>query len=217
MEEREKACDVRLLRAGGSKGGDRLRLLTLSKKKDAHRQKLRRVVAEEKRRVNEDGNKSYAKLAAEMGCPSRPSPTLSTRTWLQFVQEEAQDDGPGGNVMMPPYFFEKGLKSQHGHLHRRHEERREALDGLVANGRPYVFQQDSAPAHKTSPNTGARTCDPLAPLTANPSTFLLGHDREQDQQARPTSLSTPSGAAIKNVVAKACGRFRTPPRDGRRC
>ncbi|QQP31380.1 Hypothetical protein FKW44_024963, partial [Caligus rogercresseyi] len=46
------------------------------KKNDAHRKKR-----EEK--VNEDGNKSYAKLAAEMAAPSRPSPTPSTRTWAK--------------------------------------------------------------------------------------------------------------------------------------
>ncbi|QQP52116.1 Uncharacterized protein FKW44_004143 [Caligus rogercresseyi] len=47
------------------------------KKNDAHRKKRSRsleatrtdeFVAEVKRKVNEDGNKSYAKLAAEMGC-----------------------------------------------------------------------------------------------------------------------------------------------------
>ncbi|QQP52308.1 Uncharacterized protein FKW44_004426 [Caligus rogercresseyi] len=50
------------------------------KKNDAHRKKRSRslgatrtdeFVAEEKRQVNEDGNKSYAKLAAEMGCSKR--------------------------------------------------------------------------------------------------------------------------------------------------
>ncbi|QQP58046.1 Uncharacterized protein FKW44_003236 [Caligus rogercresseyi] len=47
------------------------------KKNDAHRKKRSRslgatrtdkFVAEVKRKVHEDGNKSYAKLAAEMGC-----------------------------------------------------------------------------------------------------------------------------------------------------
>ncbi|QQP38466.1 Uncharacterized protein FKW44_019040 [Caligus rogercresseyi] len=64
------------------------------KKNDAHRKKRSRslratktddFVAEVKRKVNEDGNKSYTKLAAEMG------------PGLQFVQEEAQDDLDGGD------------------------------------------------------------------------------------------------------------------------
>ncbi|QQP54161.1 Uncharacterized protein FKW44_006900, partial [Caligus rogercresseyi] len=47
------------------------------KKNDAHRKKRSRslgatrtdeFIAEVKRKVNEDGNNSYAKLAAEMGC-----------------------------------------------------------------------------------------------------------------------------------------------------
>ncbi|QQP35402.1 Uncharacterized protein FKW44_023614 [Caligus rogercresseyi] len=59
------------------------------KKNDAHRKKRSRslgatrtdeFVAEVKRKVNVDGNKSYAKLP-RWAAPSRPSPTPSTRTW----------------------------------------------------------------------------------------------------------------------------------------
>ncbi|QQP40551.1 Uncharacterized protein FKW44_014637 [Caligus rogercresseyi] len=63
-----------------SKGGDRVRQLPQVDRlrpNDAHRKKRSRslgatrtdkFVAEVKRKVNENGNKSYTKLAAEMGC-----------------------------------------------------------------------------------------------------------------------------------------------------
>ncbi|QQP50303.1 Hypothetical protein FKW44_011261, partial [Caligus rogercresseyi] len=50
-------------------------------------------VAEVKRKVNEDGNKSYANGSA----PRRPSPTPSTRTWATVRTKEAQDDLDGGD------------------------------------------------------------------------------------------------------------------------
>ncbi|QQP41518.1 Uncharacterized protein FKW44_015921 [Caligus rogercresseyi] len=66
-------------------------------------------VAEVKRKVNEGGNKSYAKLAA----PSRPSPTPSTRTWATVrtgLGSRPQVEGdPGVAVGEPPLPLEPGL------------------------------------------------------------------------------------------------------------
>ncbi|QQP36562.1 Uncharacterized protein FKW44_021706, partial [Caligus rogercresseyi] len=86
----EKACDVRFLPCREeskevieffnypkSTVYDHWKAWNSFKKNDAHRKKRSRslgatrtdeFVAEVKRKVNEDGNKSYAKLAAEMGC-----------------------------------------------------------------------------------------------------------------------------------------------------
>ncbi|QQP50883.1 Hypothetical protein FKW44_012033, partial [Caligus rogercresseyi] len=46
-------------------------------------------VAEVNRKVNEDGNKSYAKLAAEMDCSKQTIAKHQEGPGLQFVQEEA--------------------------------------------------------------------------------------------------------------------------------
>ncbi|QQP38936.1 Uncharacterized protein FKW44_019657 [Caligus rogercresseyi] len=65
------------------------------KKNDAHRKKRSRslgatrtdeFVAEVKRTVNEDGNKSYAKLAAEMGCQADHHQHHQQGPGLHFVQ-----------------------------------------------------------------------------------------------------------------------------------
>ncbi|QQP35937.1 Uncharacterized protein FKW44_020888 [Caligus rogercresseyi] len=130
------------------------RLGTLSKR-------MMLILGHQDRRVNEDGNKSYAKLAAEMGSSKQP--------WMD----------------------------------------------LVANGRPYVFELDSAPAQKTSPTTGARTCAPPAPLTATPRLFFLGHVENKINEHAHNTLDSLRAAILeefanmkKDVVAKACGRFR---------
>ncbi|QQP37389.1 Uncharacterized protein FKW44_017632 [Caligus rogercresseyi] len=69
--------------------------------------------------------------------------------------------------------------------------------------RPYVFQQDSAPAHKSRetqewllmnlPYHWSPNLWPPAPLTATPSTISSGHGREQDQQARSQHSRLPQG------------------------
>ncbi|QQP56204.1 Uncharacterized protein FKW44_000789, partial [Caligus rogercresseyi] len=66
------------------------------KKNDAHRKKRSRslgatrtdeFVAEVKRKVNEDGNKSYAKLAAEMGCSKQTIANTINKDLGYRVQE----------------------------------------------------------------------------------------------------------------------------------
>ncbi|QQP42402.1 Uncharacterized protein FKW44_017053 [Caligus rogercresseyi] len=81
------------------------------KKNDAHRKNRSRslgatrtdeFVAEAKRKVNEDGNKSYAKLAAEM--------LQSSPGWTSGLSFRPQVDGdPGVAVGGPPLPLEPGL------------------------------------------------------------------------------------------------------------
>ncbi|QQP36387.1 Uncharacterized protein FKW44_021467 [Caligus rogercresseyi] len=92
------------------------------KKNDAHRKKRSRslgatktdeFVAEVKRKVNEDGNKPYAKLPPRWAAPSRPSPTPSTRTWATVctgLGSRPQVEGdPGMAVGEPPLPLEPRL------------------------------------------------------------------------------------------------------------
>ncbi|QQP52832.1 Uncharacterized protein FKW44_005097, partial [Caligus rogercresseyi] len=71
------------------------------KKNDAHRKK--RFVAEVKRKVNEDGNKSYAKLAAEMGCSKQ---TIANTINKDLGYIEGDTDVAVGE---PPLPLEPGL------------------------------------------------------------------------------------------------------------
>ncbi|QQP57664.1 Hypothetical protein FKW44_002732, partial [Caligus rogercresseyi] len=54
-------------------------------------------VAEVKRKVNEDGNKSYAELSADGLLQADHRQHHQQGPGLQFVQEEAQDDLDGGD------------------------------------------------------------------------------------------------------------------------
>ena len=50
--------------------------------------------------------------------------------------------------VMTPHFFEQGLRvNADGYIHVLETVVKPWMD-LVANGSPYIFQQDSAPAHK---------------------------------------------------------------------
>ncbi|QQP52616.1 Uncharacterized protein FKW44_004820, partial [Caligus rogercresseyi] len=118
MEEEKKACDVRFLLCRRSPKEvieffnypkstvyDQWKAWNSFKKNDVHRKKRSRslgppgptVCRRGEEKVNEDGSRSYAKLAAEMGSPIRPSPHHQQGPGLQFVQEEAQDDLDGGD------------------------------------------------------------------------------------------------------------------------
>ncbi|QQP52538.1 Uncharacterized protein FKW44_004719, partial [Caligus rogercresseyi] len=133
-------------------------------------------VAEVKRKINEDGNKSYAKLAAEMGCSKQ---TINN------------------------------------------------TKDLVANGRPYVFQQDSAPAHKSRetqawlenlPYHWSPDLWPPSSPDCNPLDYLFwGMIENKTNKHAHNTLDSLRAAIVKefanikkNVVAKACGRFRHP-------
>ncbi|QQP32384.1 Uncharacterized protein FKW44_024299 [Caligus rogercresseyi] len=76
MEE-EKACDVRFLPCRRS---PKEVIEFFNYPNSTVYDQTDEFVAKVKRKVNEDSNKSYAKMAAEMGCSKQPSPTPSTRT-----------------------------------------------------------------------------------------------------------------------------------------
>ncbi|QQP37226.1 Uncharacterized protein FKW44_017427, partial [Caligus rogercresseyi] len=153
------------------------------KKNHPHRKKRSRSLgatrtdefgAKVKRKVNEDGNKSYAKLAAVV------------KPWMD----------------------------------------------LVVNGRPYVFQQDSAPAHKSretqawllenlpyhwSPDLwppSSPNCNPL-------DYFFWGMVENKTNKHAHNTLDSLRAAIVeefanmkKDVVAKACGLEMVVAADG---
>ncbi|QQP51456.1 Uncharacterized protein FKW44_012829 [Caligus rogercresseyi] len=150
------------------------------KKNDAHCKKPSRslgatrtdeFVAEVKRKANEDGNKSYAKLAAEKNV---------VKPWMD----------------------------------------------LVVNGRPYVFQQDSAPAHMSREtqawllgNLSYHWSPDLLPPSSpdcNPlDYFFRGMVENKTNKHAHNTLDSLRAAIVeefanmkKDAVAKACGRFR---------
>ncbi|QQP56221.1 Uncharacterized protein FKW44_000812 [Caligus rogercresseyi] len=67
-------------------------------------------VAEVKRKINEDGNKSYAKLAAEMGCSKQNIANTINKDWATGLGSRPQVEGdPGVAVGEPPLPLEPGL------------------------------------------------------------------------------------------------------------
>ncbi|QQP52215.1 Uncharacterized protein FKW44_004294, partial [Caligus rogercresseyi] len=153
----EKACDVRFLpRREESKGGDRVLQLPLKstvydqwtawnsfKKNDAHRKKRSRslgatrtdeFVVEVKRKVNEDGNKSYAKLAAEMGCSKQTiantinkDPGYSSyKKRHRMILTEGTRDSPDCNPL--DYFFLGMVENKtNKHAHKSLDSLRAAI------------------------------------------------------------------------------------------
>ncbi|QQP36081.1 Uncharacterized protein FKW44_021068 [Caligus rogercresseyi] len=127
-------------------------------------------VAEVKRKVNEDGNKSYAKLVVKN----------FVKHWMD----------------------------------------------LVANGRPYVLQQDSAPAHKSRENQAwllenlpyhwSPDLWPPSSPTCNPfDYFFWGMVENKTNKYAHNTFDSLRATIVeefanmkKDVVAKACGRFR---------
>ncbi|QQP53189.1 Uncharacterized protein FKW44_005568 [Caligus rogercresseyi] len=136
------------------------------KKTDAHRKKRSRslratrtdeFVAEVKRKVNEDGNKSYAKLAAEMGCS------------------------------------------------------KQTIANTINKDRVTV----RSPRRVNSPTTGARTCGPQLPDCNPLDYFFWGMVENKTNKHAHSTLDSLKAAIVeefanmkKDVVAKACGRFR---------
>ncbi|QQP35515.1 Transposable element tcb2 transposase, partial [Caligus rogercresseyi] len=214
-------------------------------------------VAGVKRKVNEDGNKSYAKLAAEMGCSKqtiantinkdlgyrsrgRPcSTSSSTRrpvSSFKFSSDEnffSQDQNSNRqndrwicqnvdevlvvkHTKFPSSVMVLGVISSEGdkglkvntaiYIDVMKNVVKPWID-LVANGRPYVFQQDSAPAHK-SRETSSPDCNPL-------DYFFWGMVENKTNKHAHNTLDSLRAAIVeefanmkKDVVAKACDHFR---------
>ncbi|QQP55341.1 Transposable element tcb2 transposase, partial [Caligus rogercresseyi] len=275
------ACDVRFLPCREeTKGGDKvLQLPQVDRLRpnDAHCNKRSRslgatrtdeFVAKVKRKANEDGNKSYANLAAEMGCSkqtiantinknlgyssykkrykmiltegTRESRRVKaaallnnlkheTAGLLRFFSDEnflARTRIAIGRMIVPVVKHtkspssvivlgvissegDKGLKVNTAiYIDVMKNVVKPSMD-LVANGRPYVFQQDSAPAHKSretqawllenlpyhwSPDLWPPSSPDCSPLDY--FFWCMGRHREEFANMK------------KDVVAKACGRFR---------
>ncbi|QQP38527.1 Transposable element tcb2 transposase [Caligus rogercresseyi] len=240
------------------------------KKNDAHRKKCFRslgatrtdeFVAEVKRKVNKDGNKSYDKLATEMGCSkatiantinkdlatgTRESRRVKAAALLINLKHETAgllsnrqndrwicqnvDEVPvvkhtkfpssvmvlgvissEGDIM---HFFEKGLKvNTASYIDVMKNVVKPWMD-LVANGRPYVFQQDSDPAYKsreTQPGLVAPSSPDCSPLDY----FFWGMVENKTNKHSHNTHDSLKAAIVeefanmkKDVVAKACGRFR---------
>ncbi|QQP49714.1 Uncharacterized protein FKW44_010480 [Caligus rogercresseyi] len=140
------------------------------KKNDAHRKKRSRslgatrtdeFVAEVKRKINEDGNKSYAKLAAEMGC--------SKHTIANTINKDL------------------GYSSE--------------IHAWLLENLPYHWSPDLWPP--SSPD-----CNPL-------DYFFWGMVENKTNKHAHNTLDSLRAAIVeefanmkKDVVAKACGRFR---------
>ncbi|QQP53553.1 Uncharacterized protein FKW44_006066 [Caligus rogercresseyi] len=113
-----------------SKGGDRVfqlpqvdclrpvEGLELFQKEYAHRKKRSRslgatrtdeFVAEVKRKVNEDGSKSYAKLTAKMGCSKQPIANTINKDLAGLCFRPQVEGDPGVAVGEPPLPLEPGL------------------------------------------------------------------------------------------------------------
>ncbi|QQP50025.1 Uncharacterized protein FKW44_010882 [Caligus rogercresseyi] len=106
------------------------------KKNDAHRKKRSRslgvtrtdeFVAEVKRKVNEDGNKSYAKLVAEMGY-SKQTIANTINKDLGYIEGD-----PGVAVGEPPLPLEPGLNKTNKHAHNTLDSLRAAIVEEFAN------------------------------------------------------------------------------------
>ncbi|QQP36060.1 Uncharacterized protein FKW44_021036, partial [Caligus rogercresseyi] len=151
------------------------------KKNDAHRKKRSRslgatrtdeFVAEVKRKVNEDGNKSYAKLAAEMGCSKQTIANQHQQgPGLQFVQEEAP-------------------------AHKSRETQAWLLENL-----PYHWSPDLWP--------------PSSPDCNSLDYFFWGMVKNKTNKHAHNTLDSLRATIVeefanmkKDVVAKACSRFR---------
>ncbi|QQP37506.1 Transposable element tcb2 transposase [Caligus rogercresseyi] len=87
---------------------------------------------------------------------------------------------------------------------------------LVANGRPYVFQETQAWLLENLPYHWSPDLWPPAPLTANPfDYFFWGMVENKTNKHTHNTLDSLRAAIVeefanmkKDVVAKACGRFR---------
>ncbi|QQP35990.1 Uncharacterized protein FKW44_020953, partial [Caligus rogercresseyi] len=135
------ACDIRFLPCREeSKGDDRvLQLPQVDRLRpnDAHRKKCSRslgatrtdeFVAEVKRKVNEDGNKSYAKLAAEMECSKQTiANTIKKDLGYSSYKKRHRMIHPGVAVGEPPLPLEPGLVENKTNKHAHN-----TLDSLSA-------------------------------------------------------------------------------------
>ncbi|UYV82887.1 hypothetical protein LAZ67_22001238 [Cordylochernes scorpioides] len=129
--------------------------------------------------------------------------------------------------VMPPHFFEKGLRMNADTYINVLETVVKPWMDMVAAGRKYVFQQDSAPAHKAKKTQSWLTLNvpshwgpdiwpPNSP-DCNPLDYYVWGVVERDvNKASHTTIQSVKKAVHtvmtqmdKVIVAKACASFRT--------
>lgn len=128
--------------------------------------------------------------------------------------------------VMPPFFFQRGLRVNASEYIKVLEDTvKPWMDG-VANGRPYVFQQDSAPAHKAratqnwlADNVPYHWSPELWPPSSpdlNPLDYYVWGVVERETNARPHNTIQSVKDTVYDVMTnmsrahlvKACERFR---------
>ncbi|UYV75798.1 hypothetical protein LAZ67_13001387 [Cordylochernes scorpioides] len=129
--------------------------------------------------------------------------------------------------VMPPHFFEKGLRMNADTYINVLETVVNPWMDMVAAGRKYVFQQDSAPAHKAKKTQSWLTLNvpshwgpdiwpPNSP-DCNPLDYYVWGVVERDVNKAPHTTIQSVKKAVhtvmtqmdKVIVAKACASFRT--------
>ncbi|UYV78053.1 hypothetical protein LAZ67_15003314 [Cordylochernes scorpioides] len=129
--------------------------------------------------------------------------------------------------VMPPHFFEKGLRMNADTYINVLETVVKPWMDMVASGRKYVFQQDSAPAHKAKKTQSWLTLNvpshwgpdiwpPNSP-DCNPLDYYVWGVVERDVNKAPHTTIQSVKKAVhtvmtqmdKVIVAKACASFRT--------
>ncbi|UYV68766.1 hypothetical protein LAZ67_6000748 [Cordylochernes scorpioides] len=129
--------------------------------------------------------------------------------------------------VMPPHFFEKGLRMNADTYINVLETVVKPWMDMVAAGRKYVFQQDSAPAHKAKKTQSWLTLNvpshwgpdiwpPNSP-DCNPLDYYVWGVVERDVNKAPhttiqfvkKAVHTVMAQMDKVIVAKACASFRT--------
>ncbi|UYV75622.1 hypothetical protein LAZ67_13000780 [Cordylochernes scorpioides] len=129
--------------------------------------------------------------------------------------------------VMPPHFFEKGLRMNADTYINVLETVVKPWMDMVAAGRKYVFQQDSAPAHKAKKTQSWLTLNvpshwgpdiwpPNSP-DCNPLDYYVWGVVERDVNKAPHTTIQSVKKAVhtvmtqmdKVIIAKACASFRT--------
>lgn len=129
--------------------------------------------------------------------------------------------------IMPPHFFQQGLRLNAAGYNEVLETVVKPWIDRVCDGRPYVFQQDSAPAHKavvTQDWMAANLHDHITPNMwppnspdLNPLDYYMWGVVERETNQRSHNTTDSLKAAITRVMSKinkdhvmrACQRFRS--------
>jgi hypothetical protein len=129
--------------------------------------------------------------------------------------------------VMPPHFFPKGLKVNTDEYIKVLEEVVKPWMDQVAGGRPYVFQQDGAPAHNSKrtqdwcranlPEFWGKELWPPSFPDCNPLDYFLWDVSELHGNKMPHNTSAAlmekitevMGNLDRDTVAKACRQFRS--------